>query len=457
MILAVLACAPRTAPPPVVDATSASTDSIEHEDEDEDEPLRLEDRQVKPTEEPGGPKWSLASREEVSATLKAISDTANRAGLQVHAFSRIDDIETDQYIMLPVEFEIHGTYHTVAKFFDEVSRMDPIVYANWLWLGSPEVDQDEVLVTVTGQFATFRFPGGEEPGAQDLVSDEKQQIIKLLKSRNDSGVHLLDELAKATPEKLRLTEIDTTGTQITLTGRAASNDDIAFFARSLESSEFFPSVYIDSVDRVTEDGVELKQFSMTAQFELVHRVLTSPGGEDGALEAILRMQAKYQYDPYGKRDPFLLFHEPPEQPKSPLQRFSLQEYTVLGTAQGPDHSEALVEDPDGEVYLVRVGDYLGREWGKISEIGRQQLVVREEFYSRDGDLLVTRKTLDGKRRKGKSHKAPAPLDLTRIDLSLHGVELGDVGRLRGCTRRATDLSRSGGCLALPGPEPAARA
>lgn len=98
---------------------------------------------------------------------------------------------------------------------------------------------------------------------EDLL--RKLQVIKNLKSRKSGPVHMLDELALATPEKLQLTTLDEDGERIQLGGVAVSNEVISEFLSKLELSEYFDEVYLNSIDQTTRSGVKLKNFSITAR------------------------------------------------------------------------------------------------------------------------------------------------------------------------------------------------
>ena len=53
----------------------------------------------------------------------------------------------------------------------------------------------------------------------------------------------------------------------------------------------------------------------------------------------------------------------------------------------------MVQDPSGNTHVVELGTYIGKNWAQVSEITRVGIVVREEFETSDGELLVTKKTL----------------------------------------------------------------
>lgn len=103
--------------------------------------------------------------------------------------------------------------------------------------------------------------------AEKLKADleTKLDVIKRLKANRAGPVHLLDELADATPEKLSLTTLDEQEGKIQLAGIAVSNEVISQFLSNLEQSEYFEDVYLNSIEQSTKDGVQVKVFSITAR------------------------------------------------------------------------------------------------------------------------------------------------------------------------------------------------
>ena len=93
----------------------------------------------------------------------------------------------------------------------------------------------------------------------------KLDVIKALKANKTGPVHLLDQLAMATPEKLQLLGLDEQNKKLELTGIAVSNEVISQFLSNLEQSEYFDDVYLNAIDQEDRDGVKLKNFSISAR------------------------------------------------------------------------------------------------------------------------------------------------------------------------------------------------
>jgi len=102
---------------------------------------------------------------------------------------------------------------------------------------------------------------------------------------------------------------------------------------------------------------------------------------------------EYAYNPIGKRDPFRSFlslgtRTDTDHPRTPLQRYEIDQYTLVGIVWGVERPRALVEDPDGVGHVMEIGTYIGKNWGKVTQISPTEVVVTEEFQTIDGELVV---------------------------------------------------------------------
>jgi len=105
--------------------------------------------------------------------------------------------------------------------------------------------------------------------------------------------------------------------------------------------------------------------------------------EDDAAPAV--PTTMYVYSPIGKRDPFQnVFGNREDQPvrvegrkPTPLQRWSLDQLRLSLTVTGTSSPMAMLEDPENRGWPVRLGDFVGKNWGKVTSIQRDQIVVTE--------------------------------------------------------------------------------
>ena len=107
-------------------------------------------------------------------------------------------------------------------------------------------------------------------------------------------------------------------------------------------------------------------------------------------------EKEFTYNPIGKRDPFRSFLAFASDnsiidniPRTPLQRYDIEQYTLTGIISGIDRPRALVEDPTGIGHVMELGDYIGTNWGKVTSIEDDIVVITEEYKTIE-DELVTR-------------------------------------------------------------------
>jgi type IV pilus assembly protein PilP len=99
----------------------------------------------------------------------------------------------------------------------------------------------------------------------------------------------------------------------------------------------------------------------------------------------------YSYDPRGKLDPFKSLFETETQrlvgrktvkkkrlPLTPLQRIDLGQLKLVGVILSPTGNKALVEEPSGKGYIISRGTYVGTNFGRVSRVLKDKVIVEEE-------------------------------------------------------------------------------
>ncbi len=99
---------------------------------------------------------------------------------------------------------------------------------------------------------------------------DKVTLIERLKAEQTSPVHLLDEISKALPDLVWLTNLDQTGADVKLTGESSSFTSVADFITNLQRSGWFSSVELVSSDQ--QDA----RAGGTQQVPIVKFVLRAP-------------------------------------------------------------------------------------------------------------------------------------------------------------------------------------
>ncbi|TYO99959.1 type IV pilus assembly protein PilP [Geothermobacter ehrlichii] len=119
-----------------------------------------------------------------------------------------------------------------------------------------------------------------------------------------------------------------------------------------------------------------------------------------------KAEAEYVYSPAGMRDPFapLLQVKTPVQgkqaPLTPLQKFDLPQFRILGIIIGKGEPTAMVAVPGGKSYIVRKGVKIGKNNGVITEITTDGIHVREKYYDFSGAVRVNEQMIKLPPRRG---------------------------------------------------------
>ena len=64
-------------------------------------------------------------------------------------------------------------------------------------------------------------------------------------------------------------------------------------------------------------------------------------------------------------------------PKEYLERFTLDSLLMVGSLERAGEDWTLIKDPDGGIHRVQVGNFLGRDHGRIAEMGGTFVAVIE--------------------------------------------------------------------------------
>jgi type IV pilus assembly protein PilN len=93
----------------------------------------------------------------------------------------------------------------------------------------------------------------------------RMKVISELQRARPDVVHLFDEIAKAVPEGVHLTEIKQTGTRIELQGMAQSSTRVSTLMRNIDASGFLTDPGLDVVQTVGGGPEHQSQFKLFAQ------------------------------------------------------------------------------------------------------------------------------------------------------------------------------------------------
>ncbi len=107
--------------------------------------------------------------------------------------------------------------------------------------------------------------------------------------------------------------------------------------------------------------------------------------------------APNQFDFSSKKDPFkphLVAKKPPVPVFArskrvsalalPIHRFDVNNYKVIGIITGIRENQAMVTDPNGKGYVIKVGMTIGKNEGRITSISQSGVTVLEQFQDDNG-------------------------------------------------------------------------
>jgi len=80
-------------------------------------------------------------------------------------------------------------------------------------------------------------------------------------------------------------------------------------------------------------------------------------------------------------------------PKEPLEAFSLETLKMVGMLSKRGVVHAVIKTPDNAIYHVRKGNYVGQNFGLITQISNSEVTLREIVQDSAGDWSERTSTL----------------------------------------------------------------
>jgi type IV pilus assembly protein PilN len=107
---------------------------------------------------------------------------------------------------------------------------------------------------------------------------QRVSLIEQLRKSQTGPVHMLDQVSRALPQMLWLTELKQTGNDVQIDGRCTSPIGVSEFVSNLEASGYFKrSIEILSTQVDSSANVELIKFSIKATFQTPDTKPAAPG------------------------------------------------------------------------------------------------------------------------------------------------------------------------------------
>ena len=101
----------------------------------------------------------LPDNKELEVLLTDISNLGKTAGVEIRSFKRGKELSHDFYAEVPIDLELTGEFHDVARFFELVSKLPRIVNMGSLNIKVVSEDEESTVLSVKGTATTFRFVG----------------------------------------------------------------------------------------------------------------------------------------------------------------------------------------------------------------------------------------------------------------------------------------------------------
>jgi len=102
----------------------------------------------------------LPPEEEAVTLLKQLSDLGTRIGLDLKLWrpgARVED-SSKLFVRVPVDVEMSGGYHTLALFFDRISKLPRIINVNKIKMGGGKEERGRLSVQTSFQITAFASP-----------------------------------------------------------------------------------------------------------------------------------------------------------------------------------------------------------------------------------------------------------------------------------------------------------
>ncbi len=99
----------------------------------------------------------LPTEPEAATFLSALQSVSNISGIDLKAWSPMEEIPQTFYAKVPMKLQITGRFHQIAKFVYEVGKQDRIINMENLELGDPKIEGEDVVLKATCLATTFHL------------------------------------------------------------------------------------------------------------------------------------------------------------------------------------------------------------------------------------------------------------------------------------------------------------
>lgn len=105
---------------------------------------------------------ALPESAETASFLQDLNRLAELSGLRMRLVEPRPEEPETHYVRLPVNLQLTGRYHQLARFYYNVSRLDRLISMENIHLSAPRLEGEEVLLDVDVLATTYRRPSPEQ-------------------------------------------------------------------------------------------------------------------------------------------------------------------------------------------------------------------------------------------------------------------------------------------------------
>jgi len=99
----------------------------------------------------------LPTDTEAATFLSAIQAVSNISGIDLKAWTPMEEVPQTFFAKVPMKLQITGRFHQIAKFIYEVGKQDHIINMENLELGDPKVEGEDVVLKASCLATTFHL------------------------------------------------------------------------------------------------------------------------------------------------------------------------------------------------------------------------------------------------------------------------------------------------------------
>lgn len=99
----------------------------------------------------------LPNEAEIPELLQKLAALVEQSDCEMEVFEPQGEVVQNFYARIPVKMAITGNYHSIAVFFDKVSKLARIVNVTDIKLGEPKLENKKVVLSAEFLATTFKF------------------------------------------------------------------------------------------------------------------------------------------------------------------------------------------------------------------------------------------------------------------------------------------------------------